>query len=260
MKFIPDNPTLLQYMPNVITPVEGELLLFDKVNNYLQLSELWFEQQIIGFDALSAMNNHDLLTFARQAIAADTFHRAIPSLDVVLTPNGFGIVSNQTVAPASRDRINALLDSMLAVRDKAIELLVISSKGAVLYRSCFRGFDAMFALNKNTNVLQEFLSHKVRIQHIEQRLAERVLSHAVLEQLHQAVYSPVSELSSLLVVVQHAVISQLMGLPVEHSVRNMVDIIRKNEALYPDWAKSPVSRQWQDYSYKNDKSSGGYWM
>lgn len=36
----------------------------------------------------------------------------VPSLDLVLTPNGFGIVSNQNVAPASRDRVARLIASL----------------------------------------------------------------------------------------------------------------------------------------------------
>ena len=37
---------------------------------------------------------------------------AIPSLDLVLTTNGFGIVSNQNVVPASRERVDALISSL----------------------------------------------------------------------------------------------------------------------------------------------------
>lgn len=38
--------------------------------------------------------------------------RAIPSLDLILTPNGFGVVSNQTKAPASKERVAALTKSI----------------------------------------------------------------------------------------------------------------------------------------------------
>ena len=50
--------------------------------------------------------------------------RAVPSLDLVLTPNGFGIVSNQNVAPASRERVSRLIASLETSRDNAIEQLV----------------------------------------------------------------------------------------------------------------------------------------
>lgn len=38
--------------------------------------------------------------------------RTVPHLDLVLTPTGFGVVSNQNVAPASRERVSALVDQM----------------------------------------------------------------------------------------------------------------------------------------------------
>ncbi len=41
-------------------------------------------------------------------IIAKGFHDAIPHLDLVLTPTGFGVVSNQNVAPASSDRVERL--------------------------------------------------------------------------------------------------------------------------------------------------------
>lgn len=39
-------------------------------------------------------------------------HIAIPHLDLVLTPTGFGIVSNQSTAPASRERVESLRESL----------------------------------------------------------------------------------------------------------------------------------------------------
>ena len=38
-----------------------------------------------------------------------TYQEQIPQLDLVLTPTGFGVVSNQNLAPASADRVKNLL-------------------------------------------------------------------------------------------------------------------------------------------------------
>lgn len=51
-----------------------------------------------------------------QRIDTAAIHRAayeaIPHLDLVLTPTGFGIVSNQSTAPASRERVDTLREQL----------------------------------------------------------------------------------------------------------------------------------------------------
>ena len=42
------------------------------------------------------------------AICLRAAYDAVPQMDLVLTPTGFGIVSNQNTAPASRERVDAL--------------------------------------------------------------------------------------------------------------------------------------------------------
>ena len=47
-----------------------------------------------------------------RAICLRAAYEAVPHLDLVLTPTGFGIVSNQNTAPASRDRVQSLRESL----------------------------------------------------------------------------------------------------------------------------------------------------
>lgn len=53
-------------------------------------------------------------------------YEAIPSMDLILTPTGFGVVSNQNVAPASRDRVEKLRESLRQSADDALYGLVSS--------------------------------------------------------------------------------------------------------------------------------------
>lgn len=65
-----------------------------------------------NLDAISVTEDIDRLTRLHRylvgAICSLAFWDAIPQLDLVLTPTGFGVVSNQNVAPASADRVKAL--------------------------------------------------------------------------------------------------------------------------------------------------------
>ena len=60
------------------------------------------------------------VTMAR-IVAFDAFRNAIPHLDLILTPNGFGIVNNSSIAPASKERVERLIASLLSNRDDEIE-------------------------------------------------------------------------------------------------------------------------------------------
>lgn len=50
---------------------------------------------------------------------------AIPSLDLILTDSGFAVVSNQNLAPASRERVTALLNSLRRQASDARDLLLL---------------------------------------------------------------------------------------------------------------------------------------
>lgn len=53
-------------------------------------------------------------------------YEAIPSLDLILTDSGFAVVSNQNLAPASRERVAALRESLRQQASDARDLLLIS--------------------------------------------------------------------------------------------------------------------------------------
>lgn len=53
-------------------------------------------------------------------------HRALPHLDLVLTDNGFAVVSNSNLAPASRDRVAALQERLREEKDDARDLLLFA--------------------------------------------------------------------------------------------------------------------------------------
>ena len=87
----------------------GETPFFDRLLPWLETAERWLFGQFVGNDFLPTLlaldEDEPLRLTANLVVVNEAFMRAVPSLDLVLTPNGFGIVSNQNVAPASRDRI-----------------------------------------------------------------------------------------------------------------------------------------------------------
>ena len=87
------------------------------------------------------------VTMAR-IVAFDAFRNAVPHLDLMLTPNVFGIVNNSNIAPASKERVERLINSLLDNCENEIESLLSllpketrwtsSDQGRFLHPPCFR--------------------------------------------------------------------------------------------------------------------------
>ena len=127
---IQNDTELRKYLPNALTTVEGETPLYVKINPYLAKAHAWLAKHFTGTDILTAIEASapadPLRDLCAHIVAVDAFRRAIPSLDLILTPNGFGIVSNQNIVPASADRVKRLIDSLLTNRDSLANTLLDS--------------------------------------------------------------------------------------------------------------------------------------
>lgn len=78
--------------------------VWNKVQRYVEgCTANW--QALITTEA--TLPDHVAATLAT-AICLRAAYDAVPQMDLVLTPTGFGIVSNQNTAPASRERVDAL--------------------------------------------------------------------------------------------------------------------------------------------------------
>lgn len=112
------------------------------------ISQPAFEQQVPAFrdsqpttfDAVRPMMEHFLSIatdqmavpedYAKQDILEAYVYKnaaaeSIPSLDLILTDSGFAVVSNQNLAPASRERVAALLNSLRRQASDARDLLLL---------------------------------------------------------------------------------------------------------------------------------------
>lgn len=103
-----DQSTFEKYIPAFINPDDE---IFSRLSAKIEDAEK--EVLLLVGDAFSeAEANTTISEQMKQLICIKAARRAVPHLDLVLTSTGFGIVSNQNVAPASRDRIQNLLEQL----------------------------------------------------------------------------------------------------------------------------------------------------
>lgn len=108
------------YCPSAIMPDD---VLFDRLDAYVEQGEK-LVADILG-DVYDTLDEATVLGRICQRVAClKAYDVAIPHLDLVLTENGFGVVSNQNVAPASMDRVKRLHQQVKDSCDDAVDDLI----------------------------------------------------------------------------------------------------------------------------------------
>ncbi|MBQ9218069.1 MAG: hypothetical protein IJ160_07870 [Muribaculaceae bacterium] len=280
MKIITDNATLLRLLPNVVTSVEGETPLYDKVHPWLVIAEQWVSDRFTGAAVLDAVAADPDTTIWQQTailIMSEAMRQAIPSLDVVLTPNGFGIVSNQNVAPASKERVARLIESMTAGRDLNIDYLLDSLSERedwlqtkqrdwwcqTLLQSPRDAELGVYGPEWTGNRWEAFIELRERARNIEVAIAERWVSEALMNRLRQALRQPGAPTNDVVLArrVLDCVYTELKGEPRHcHALERIVNYVRQQPEEYPEWASSDTARLFDPPVFRNEKNSKGYFF
>ena len=281
-RLITNDTQLRRYMPNVFATAQGETPLFDKVLPWLETAERWLFQQFVGdgyADSFLALDESEPLRLTAVCVVThEAMLRAVPSLDLVLTPNGFGIVSNQNVAPASRDRVARLIASLETSRDNSIEQLIsYLLREEEWYQSTIRQwFTATLFPNIDLANLCGFTEHRwanylglrSKAIDIEQRIAEEFVSPEQLAVFREEVFSMTWDFSltatshtQIIERLRSVIVSVLQGnnVPVQ-SLRDIVDFMRKHEDHFQEFRASRTYKLFEPPIFENKKQYHGYWF
>ena len=280
---ITDNTTLLRYIPNTLKAVAGEASLYDKIQYHLQQSETWLTNTFVSADTMSRIKTYSdttpLLHHCRMALVADAMLHAVPQLDLILTPNGFGIVSTSNIAPASKERIDRLLASIEKLRDDALSIVLTMLPDAHHWTSStqydyfaatmFPTLDIVTSLGYSDHIWQRYQDLHTQLLTIENRLESDFFSHELMTVLRTA--NILSKWDNTLDSTQYKRIYQRIA-AIEFSVLRIgeypmpsitdtVNIIRTaNGNLFSEWKQSDTAKLFEDHGYKNKKQSAGYFF
>lgn len=99
-----------RFVPAAKTP-ERNTSVFSRLVPYFTRSYIYLQSKLFKGKS-EMMDLESVKELILQFVCIHAFCRAMPSLDLVLTGTGFGIVSTQDTAPASQTRVKALKDEM----------------------------------------------------------------------------------------------------------------------------------------------------
>ncbi len=294
MILIPDNTTLRSFIPNTMAPVKGETTLFDKIKPFLVAAENWFCENLIPLSLLQhyieeAMEEDDPLYFLpRRIVCLQAWMNAVPAIDVVVGPTGVGVTETASLKPAAKAKIDNLIASTIAERDRNIESLIahlrvdsrwIGSRAADKFRCSlfpdFRVVDAM-GVTKERWTAYLGLTHKASV--IEDIIGRRWISTEVLQDLRSRSILPdsdddhnhhgkdrlIREVTELLRDVELDVMrSDSVFLERNLDKERLCDItntIRRNPDVFPKWRHSSAAGRFNGPVFENRKESSGYWL
>ena len=276
-KLINNDDTLRQYLPNVFATVKGEVSLFDKVKVDIDLAENWVIETFVStktFDAICGYaDDKPIKVITAKLIASEALRRAIPSLDLVLTPNGFGVVSNQNVAPASKERVDRLIGSLAEFRDDCIANLLpllsresdwLSSVQALFFgETLFPDLAITDQVKGTGSKWERYLELRPKILDIEASLAEEYFSPELMARLRNEVLrrTHTADLARVINAIRGQVVDLLNGGSIR--MKDMIDVvnhIRCNPDLFPEWHDSETAKLYAPPIFKNKKEAKGYFF
>ncbi len=140
--------TFTQFIPSFIDE-KG----FPELEQYLKEASLWIQAQLTGVTTFEASSTYtDLLHHCQAVEAYKGFLSAIPQQDLLLTNAGFAVTSNQHQAPASKERVAALIASTAKQLDEAIDNLLDYLQASTFLHDDWKG-SQVFANLSDTYIL-----------------------------------------------------------------------------------------------------------
>lgn len=283
MKIITSEAQLRVYIPQQVVAVKGEASLFDKIAYWLDTAEQWIFATFCPESVTDAILADKSLSALHTSLSAVAAHRAladaIPSLDLVQTVNGFAVVSNQNLAPASRDRVDRLIAAHRSQCDTAISALIPLLAAVPQWRDtpqCGYFRSTLFPTPAHIRSLSPQLSslsylwERYEEQHpaiaaAEDRLAAECISPELMQRLrdealgitspHFAPHTPLCE------ALRSHVADIVMDRPLrDTALRDIVDYIRRHPDTFPEWHRSDTARLFSPPVFRNRKQSPGYWF
>ena len=285
MRLIHTNDQLYSLLPNIMTVVKGERQVIDKIVPFIDASEKWLIDNFCPkeiFDDIADRPDPSTakVTMAR-IVAFDAFRSAIPHLDIILTPNGFGIVNNSNIAPASKERVERLINSLLDNRDNEIESMLSmlpketgwtsSDQGRFFASTMFPNIDVTTRLPKVAcGRWEQYLTVRETLQVMEDFFARQYLSKPLLQVFRDEVQTGAyrSPLHIHACNIIRAIEIRCLRTPdptaamhFEHYyLTDIVNSIKQNPDDFAEWHVSETAKLYEPAIFENKKCDKGYWF
>lgn len=103
---------------------------WEAIEKYVKSADVEIKTILAGsalYDHIAALTAGDsLLVLLTNLINVTAYRNAIPFTDLIATPNGFAVVSNTNLAPASKERVERLIEWCNREIDRTTDVLIMN--------------------------------------------------------------------------------------------------------------------------------------
>lgn len=272
LNFILSDEQLREIIPNQLVTVKGETPLFDKLVPFLSQSEQWLLSRFLPAEILDSLTE-EIWECCSRIVAFDAYCRALPMLDVVVTPNGLATVGSQNLTAASKARADRLTDGLTDNRDRTIARLLTllpsvkgwpeSDQGGWFAATLFPTLDICSQSGVNELLWDRYCELRMQIVDLEASLSEEWFSPELLSALRE------ENLRGCLSFGRKVVVSQIQAQILcflktkaldSRRLADIVSYIRHRPKEFPEWFDSDVADLFSPPVFRNDKGNKGYFF
>lgn len=260
---------------NVAT--SSQMQVYEKVEPVINEALSRCEWELLGdvgasaLDAAAAAGSR-LVATARRYVCMDALLSVLRQLDLVLTPTGFGVVANNTTAPASRERVDALRDELWLSRERSrgeLLTLLCSVEGWGTTRQAKRQVRTVFwdirlleSYANRATTQQEWAEMTTTAALVDTDL-RRLLGNAQMDEIMEAVRTGKTETSTpyadVVLLMQAITFLRAWHSPAERErVRRLLETVEYNAETFATYMNSNEYKVNHYERFQNRQDSPGF--
>lgn len=220
----------------------------------------------VGEKALLAEGNERLKASYVAMACAKGFRSALRELDLVVTPTGFGVVSTETLSPASKDRVNALkehLDEISLGHEarlvdglRKVEGWGETAQAAIAIPTVMTAWAWLYKYGFSQPEWQEAQEH-IRRADTKTRalLGDRMVDEALAD-----LRTDGGQLTALLAEMERYALYHVSGAPIQRKeqARRLLRLAESDRELYKAYHESEQYKARHEERFENTKDSAAY--
>jgi hypothetical protein len=243
--------------------------VFEALQGEIVAAQEYLQDEILGpVELCEEMENKGKMV---RFICFRAFERAIPQMDLVLTATGFGVVSNQNVSPASKERVEKLLSNIRRQASDALDAIIMSLLGNKEWASgnqavncvnhvVFTGSELRRIAGIEMLTREDLFSYESKMIEAEQLIKDTISEaqfNLVLQHIREGNLS--ADESGLLVASRNVIAMDIADnrRMIERNLAYISELVEGNLELFSLYAESKEyeRKHFMDYENKYDDST-----
>ena len=260
-----------RYIPSAVMP---DSTVFDRIAEYLGEGETEVKSLLGSTLYDSREDDQELLALCNRMACLCAYREAIPHLDLVLTENGFGVVSNQNVAPASMQRVNTLRQQVQQSLEDTIDDLLDYLRGNADWVNTYAATETFRSIVWNAHKQMFYFgqpnAHRSQMDELRPKIssAETKLKHCISDEFFDELCTAVKMRTAtdmqntcihyiMMVIGADATDDYKMA---RFHVGRLVDFLDRNISTFTTYANSTAYAANTFEPYRNEKEDPCYFF